>query len=934
MPSSFGAQLRAWRERAGFSQEALAERAGLGVATLAALEHDQRQRPHPHTLTTLAEALGLAPAERAALLQAAPGRAAAEADLPEHAAAASAPAAGSVDEPAAGLGDWLPRSNVPAPRSALVGRERELKLLRELVAGTRLVTITGFGGSGKTSLGLHAAHELRTTFSEHVWVVELAPMADPALVLNTIVGVLGVREDEAGSALAAISALLQDRSALLVLDNCEHLIDACAHIAGQLLDACVGLRLLATSREPLLIPGERQLRLGPLAAPDSCEPASVDEVAGYPAVKLFVERAHGADATFVLSADNSCSVAQVCARLSGLPLAIELAAARVAVLGLDQLAKRLEDGLRVLSGGSRVAPTRQQTLGATLDWSYALLDESERAVFRQLAVFAGGWDLEAAEAVCAMDDVAHTGVLDQLGRLVDKSLVVTETFAGTARYRLLEPVRQYAWQRLEAERDLARVTKRHADYYGGLAQRASPELRAANQVAWLRRLDRERDNLRAALGRAADQDDSQTVLRIGVALVGFWEVRGYTAEGRRWLETGLTKATPHAGSDQLRLRAQLGIGQLAFWQADLVAAAAAFEQALVLGREHDDTPGVAAALTGLGAVRVAELRFAEAEAPLAEGLRLHELTGDTPGAAWALFHLGRAAANASELAGNPRDGFQRACALLETSLAHYRALGDVRLGATAGLLLGAALVHAGQWQRAAALLLESLAGLEAVGDRAYLLSALVALARVAAIIGQPVCAARLLGAAEALHARVGANRRGAHRSQACDRADAPRGVKHRWCPRASRAHQTRRALALADARAGERWPATSTLRTGGRGTSRSSSLRSLSRCLTSIDAAGSAGEPCCARWGLVGWCWQGRHWPLRPDGSPRRLTTFSLNCARLRLRQGGDQPTATIIDNGIASHGIDGSNSVHHHRNHRTRRAGFQLYEITVMRNC
>ena len=776
--AAFGEHLRHWRVRAGLTQEELAERAGLTGDTIGALEQGTRRYPYPHTVAALADALGLLPEERARL-----------------AASARRPFDARSDAPA-GVARWLPPSNVPAPRFALVGRERELALLRDLVAGptARLVTVVGGGGSGKTALGLRVAYDLRRVFSDRVWVLELASLSDPTLIVGTLTSLLGMRDCQADSAVPRIAALLQERGAALVLDNCEHLVNACASLAGQLLDACPGLRVLATSREPLLIPGERQLRLGPLEAPELIETASVEAVARFAAVQLLVERVQAADSSFALSPGNAASVARLCARLGGLPLAIELAAARVPVLGLDQLAQRLDEGLWVLSGGSRVAPTRQQTLIATLDWSYALLGQPERAVFRRLAVFAGGCDLEAAEAVCSGEDVAPTEVLDRLAELVHRSLVLGEGLDGSARYRLLEPVRQYARQRLEAEGEgaLSGAASRHLTYCLGLAERAAPELRGAAQVAWLRRLDQERDNLRAALRHAADQHDAPSLLRLGVALVPFWEVRGYHDEGRRWLEAGLAGAGADA---RLQVRAVLGLGQLAYWQSDVAAATACFQRAAAQARALSDQPTLATALTWLGAIRVLEVRYAEAEALLAEGLRLHEAVGDQAGTAWALFQLGRAVGNAGDL--------ERANGLLEASLTDYRALGDLRLAATAAMLLGTGLALLGEHQeRSAAMLREGLNGLDAVGDRAYLLSGLLALASVAADTEQPARAARLLGAAQTLHATVGASLSPLARSTSNELLDRVRprltAAELELALRQGRAFSTKEALAEAE----------------------------------------------------------------------------------------------------------------------------------------
>jgi transcriptional regulator with XRE-family HTH domain len=382
-PLGFGALLREHRLAAALTQEALAERAGVSPR---AIQHLEASDAHPirATLERLHQALQLAPAARTAF----------------EAAAAPRPRRGV----AGGRAARTPPSNLPAPRTALIGREGEVAALTDLVAQgeARLVTLTGVGGVGKTRVALQVAAALRGrrgAFPGGVWLVELAPLADPALVPQAMTAALGVRAAPGAPPLDALAAALRARRVLVVLDNCEHLLDACAALAGQVLDACPALRLLATSREPFLIAGEVQHRVPPLAVPDAGEPAAVDDLARYPAVRLFVARAQAVAPAFRLVPENAAAVARVCIRLAGIPLALELAAARVGVLSVEQIAARLDDCLRLLTGGSRAGPTRQQTLRAALDWSHDLLAPAQRAAFRRLAVFPGGFDLEAALAV-------------------------------------------------------------------------------------------------------------------------------------------------------------------------------------------------------------------------------------------------------------------------------------------------------------------------------------------------------------------------------------------------------------------------------------------------------------------------------------------------------------------------------------------------------
>lgn len=399
--------------------------------------------------------------------------------------------------------DGVARHNLPTPSTSFVGRERERVEIARALGATRLLTLTGVGGCGKTRLALAVAEETLDRFPGGIWLVELAPVAEPAGVPGAVAAALGVQEAPGGDLFASVLAFLRERTLLLVLDNCEHLIEACAAFAARALAAAPGLRLLATSREPLQIGGEQQWRVAPLAVPAAAAPLALAELGSFPAVALFVARARAVAPDFRLAPGNAAAVAGVCARLDGLPLALELAAARVRVLAVEQILARLDDSVRLLTGGSRAGPTRQQTLRAALDWSYDLLTEAERAAFRALTVFVGGWTVEAAEAVCAGDDLDPAELLDVLTRLVDKSLVQVEAGPGAAWYRLLEPVRQYGAGRLAAACETADARARHAACYVALAERAAPALRGPEQAAWLDRLER---GLRQISIRAAGEE--------------------------------------------------------------------------------------------------------------------------------------------------------------------------------------------------------------------------------------------------------------------------------------------------------------------------------------------------------------------------------------------------------------------------------------------
>jgi predicted ATPase/class 3 adenylate cyclase len=399
--------------------------------------------------------------------------------------------------------------NLPLQLTSFVGRERELGEVARRLGAVRLLTLTGAGGVGKTRLALQTAAGLVEAHPDGVWLVELAPLADPALVPQAVAAAVGVREEPGRPLVATLADALRPKHLLLLLDNCEHLLDAAAALAAALLRACPGVRVLATSREALGLAGEAPYRVPSLALPAPGSTPPVAAPARPEAVTLFVERAAVAQPAFAVTDRTAPAVVEVCRRLDGIPLAIELAAARVRVLPVEQLLARLDDRFRLLTGGGRTVPPRQRTLRATVEWSHALLSEAERALFARLAVFAGGFSLEAAEAVGAGDGVPTDEVLDRLSRLVDQSLVVADEAAdGTARFRLLETLRQYAGERLAASGEAAAARDRHAAFYLALAEASRPPAAEHHDGAWLARLEREHDNLRAALAWTQPRDDA------------------------------------------------------------------------------------------------------------------------------------------------------------------------------------------------------------------------------------------------------------------------------------------------------------------------------------------------------------------------------------------------------------------------------------------
>jgi predicted ATPase/DNA-binding SARP family transcriptional activator len=450
------------------------------------------------------------------------------------------------------------RHNLPHEATSFVGRERELREVERLLARTRLLTLSGAGGSGKSRLARELAGRRVAAFEHGAWLVQLAPLADLELVASEVASTLGLALPDRGSAEAALVEQLRSHRALVVLDNCEHLIDACAALAAAIMRACPGVRLLATSREPLRIEGEVAWRVPSLALPDLERLPAPAELVRLGSVRLFAERAADAAPGFEVDAGNARSVAELCVRLDGMPLALELGAARVGMLSPEQILERLRGTLGVLGPGSRAALTRQRTLTATLDWSHELLGADERVLFRRLAVFAGTFGLAAAEQVCGREPLAPDAVLGLLGRLVEKSLVTVEREGGPARYRLLETVREYARERLHeaGERDL--FEDAHAAWYTDFAARHDPERAPELMEDSPRLLDPEHDNLREAL-RSSLARDPETALRLAASVWRYWLVRGYYSEGRRWLDAALALAP---AASELRARALMGVAVL------------------------------------------------------------------------------------------------------------------------------------------------------------------------------------------------------------------------------------------------------------------------------------------------------------------------------------------------------------------------------------
>ncbi len=530
--------------------------------------------------------------------------------------------------------------NLPGQLTSFIGREPEMAEARRLLGQTRLLTLTGMGGEGKSRLALQVAAEAVDAYADGVWLVELASLSDPDLVPQAVAAALGIREEPDKRLVETLTDALRPKSLLLLLDNCEHLVDACARLAETLLRSCPSVSILATSREAFGIGGEAVLPLSSLSLPRGPALPPDDMLARYELVRLFVDRATAAHPAFRFSAGNAAAVSQVCSRLDGMPLALELAAARVKVLSPEQIVSRLDDRFRLLSGGSRTALPRQQTLRALIDWSYDLLPSPEQTLLRRLSVFAGGWTLDAAESVCAGGEAAERDVLDLLAHLVAKSLVVAEPPEdGQVRYRLLENLRQYAEERLAETDEAESLSRHHRDWFLQFAEDAEPNLFGPQHAPWLNRLEREHDNFRKALRGCQERPaDAATFLRLAGALSHFWSVRSYLSEGRGWLETALADA-PDA-PPAIRAKAMNGAGVLAWSCGDFTQAATFHETDLELRREMQDGRGIARALANLGILASEKADFARARHLFEESLAVYREVGDQENVAILLNNLG------------------------------------------------------------------------------------------------------------------------------------------------------------------------------------------------------------------------------------------------------------------------------------------------------
>ena len=643
-------------------------------------------------------------------------------------------------------------NNLPCLLTSFIGREKEIANIKRLLEKThdrqhaeRLITLVGTGGTGKTRLSLQAAAESLEYFPEGVWLVELASISDPALVASTTASVFSLNQDPRRSPESILTAHIGTKRILVILDNCEHLIDACARLADELLRACPQLYILTSSREPLGIPGETILYVPSLSMPDLHQLPPDHLLAEYEAVRLFTERAQSVHPGFHLTPENAAVIAQVCYRLDGIPLAIELAAARANLLTVEQINERLKDRFRLLTVGSRVSLPRHQTLQALIDWSYDLLSEAERILLRRLAVFAGGWTLEAAERVCSGQGLDQAEVLELLAGLVNKSLVVADVEKSSqARYRYLETIQQYAFGHLLAANEVEDCRNRHLEYYVELAETGEGELYGPNQLLWFDLLEVDHDNLRLAMDWALESEQALAALRLPGALHYFWFVRGYFYEGVERSRIALERFAALPGTRQLsqaRAKANIGAGFMAIWSVhDEIRAERQLVEGLELARELDDQRLIALALDFLAFVHVARQEYHQAGLQLLESLEIYRLLGDDN-------HAGRTQAFIGDTL-YLDERLAEAKRYYEAGLSAFREAGNANYLTYATRRLGYVHLRLGEHDQARELFSESLQLNLVLKEQQGVASCLEAFANLALFRGELDRAAILYGAAE------------------------------------------------------------------------------------------------------------------------------------------------------------------------------------------
>jgi predicted ATPase/transcriptional regulator with XRE-family HTH domain len=728
--TSFGKWLKQARREMGFTQKELAHLAACSVTSVRKIEAGV-YKPSHQVAQRLLVSLDVPHEAQGQLI-----------GLARSGEAAVIPLIIQVEQPRAAS---EPRpNNLSAPPTAILGREREIGATCALLlrGDVRLLTLNGPPGIGKTRLALHIGEALLSHFSDGVFFVPLAPVSDPDLVVSAIARSIEVQETGGQTIAQALAKYLREKQMLLLLDNFEQ-VTAAAPLVASLLSECPRLKILVTSREVLHLRGEHQFQVPPLTVPDPAALPALSELPGYPSIRLFVERAAAVNPNFTLSKQNAGAVAQVCARLDGLPLAIEIAAARTRIFTPQDMAGRLASRLNLLMSNTRDLPARQQTLRKAIDWSYNLLTPSEQTLFARMSIFVGGCTLAGAVAVCDPVGELEMGVLDGVESLVDKSLLQqAENGAGERRFQMLETLREYALERLSEKGETDLVRSWHAQYYLALAEAAEPELVLKNQLVWLDRLENEHTNLRSALDwllrssseggpeqeNMGDRGNRELALRLSAALWRFWFMHGYFSEGRDWLKEALgpgagTPSDITAAGMSVRAKALHGLGGLAYTQGDLAAALGIFQEALSIWREVGDVQGAAWTLSNMGLVAAGLGHPAEGRSYYEESLVALRQLGEKAPLARALNNLG--------ILVHDQGDYSAAWKIHEESMQIVRELGNTAgIGASA-TNLGLVSIDLGDLSMAQALFEESLDIAEELGSNYIVAGAYVNLALVA-----------------------------------------------------------------------------------------------------------------------------------------------------------------------------------------------------------
>lgn len=725
--TSFGYWMSRQRKALDLTQHALADLVGYSVAAIKKIEADER-RPSRQMAERLADYLSIPDNQRTIFIECARGlRSMDQMPLSR--------------EPAPAPSTAMP-SNLPTPLTPLIGREREIAAVRQVLSlpDTRLLTLTGPPGIGKTRLSIQVASELCNFFEDGIYFVPLAHITSPDLVPRALTQILGIKETE-------LINYIQAKPVLLVLDNFEHLL-AAAPILVEVLQACPRLKILATSRSPLNVSGEHQYPVTPLLLPDPDRHLSVENLAEYPSIALFVSRAQAVNPHFTLTEANALIVAEICSRLDGLPLVIELAAAHTKLLKPQDLLTRLNHRFSLLSGGPADLPPRQRTLRAAIQWSYDLLVDWEHIFFSRMAVFLGGWTVEAAEAIAGEAGeypLADRDVFSTLSSLVDKSLVQqNEQIDGQSRFSMLETIREYAIEKLEEQREVELIRKRHSDFFLKLAEASEPGLRGPHQQEWMNQLDEEHNNLRAALQWNLDRGDSETALKLAGALWRYWWVHGYFHEGLNWLEKALSQA--EASPTSWRARALNGAGILARAQGNYASARAYLQASLEIQKILADWVGVANALNSLGLLAYVQGDHTQACDLHEQALAYRQKLGDQRGIAISLNNLGLSVQEMGDLS--------KAEQLYRQSLDLSRQVSDTRGVSAATINLGVTMLDQRLAEQADELFREALLSSKGLKDQDGVIQCLEGLAGVASLLQKPERAARLFGAALALRTSI------------------------------------------------------------------------------------------------------------------------------------------------------------------------------------